>query len=177
MVARVGRVWSLMSMDVSRAANPLFGPNRFKLGVFSANCDGGLTMSLAPERWPCEWDDIAAMSVLADEAGLEFILPVAKWRGYQGKANVYGRSFETLTHGAALAALTKRIAIFSTVHVPLVTPAFAAFFHGACAAGDAGLRGQGDRHDRPHLPRPRRVEHRVRLEPERIRPAWRHDRS
>jgi alkanesulfonate monooxygenase SsuD/methylene tetrahydromethanopterin reductase-like flavin-dependent oxidoreductase (luciferase family) len=113
-------------METSRASNPLFGPNRFKLGVFSANCDGGLTMSLAPERWPCEWDDIAAMSQLADAAGLEFILPVAKWRGYQGKANIYGRSFETLTHGAAVAALTKRIAIFSTVHVPLVTPAFAA---------------------------------------------------
>ena len=63
---------------------------------------------------------------IADEAGLEFILPVAKWRGYQGKANIYGRSFETLTHGAALGALTQRIAIFSTVHVPLVTPAFAA---------------------------------------------------
>ena len=32
--------------------NPLFGPNHFKLpGIFSANCDGGLTMSLAPERW------------------------------------------------------------------------------------------------------------------------------
>ena len=31
-----------------------------------------------------------------------------------------------LTHGAALGALTKHIAIFSTVHVPLVTPAFAA---------------------------------------------------
>ncbi len=72
-------------MEVSRASNPLFGPNRFKLGVFSANCDGGLTMSLAPERWPCVWDDIAAMSILADEAGLEFILPVAKWRGYQGR--------------------------------------------------------------------------------------------
>src|SRR3954449_8365636 len=104
----------------------LFGPNRFKLGVFSANCDGGLTMSLAPERWRADWDDIVAMTRVADDAGLEFILPVAKWRGFQGKANIYGRSFETLTHGAALGALTKRIAIFSTVHVPLVTPAFGA---------------------------------------------------
>jgi len=109
-----------------RDNHPLFGRNRFKLGIFSANCDGGLTMSLAPERWRAEWDDIVAMSRIADEAGIEFILPVAKWRGYQGKANVYGRSFETLTHGAALGALTKRIAIFSTVHVPLVTPAFGA---------------------------------------------------
>ncbi len=107
-------------------SNAVFGPNRFKLGIFSANCDGGLTMSLAPERWKADWDDIAAMTRIADEAGIEFILPVAKWRGYQGKANIYGRSFETLTHGAALAALTRRIAIFSTVHVPLVTPAFAA---------------------------------------------------
>jgi len=106
--------------------NPLFGPNRFKLGIFSANCDGGLTMSLVPERWKADWDDIVAMTQIADDAGLEFILPVAKWRGYQGKANIYGRSFETLTHGAALGAVTKRIAIFSTVHVPLVTPAFGA---------------------------------------------------
>jgi dimethylsulfone monooxygenase len=113
-------------MSDARAAHPLFGPNRFKLGVFSANCDGGLTMSLAPERWKANWDDIAAMAQIADAAGIEFILPVAKWRGYQGKSNNYGRSFETLTHGAALAALTKRIAIFSTVHVPLVTPAFGA---------------------------------------------------
>ena len=57
---------------------------------------------------------------------MEFILPVAKWRGYQGKANIYGKSFETLTHSAAIGALTKRICVFSTIHVPLVTPAFAA---------------------------------------------------
>ena len=113
-------------MSNPRIHHPLFGPNAFKLGIFSANCDGGLTMSLAPERWPADWDDIVAMTKIADNAGIEFILPVAKWRGYQGKANIYGRSFETLTHGAALGALTRHIAIFATVHVPLVTPAFAA---------------------------------------------------
>ena len=94
--------------------------------MFSANCDGGLTMSLAPERWRANWDDIAAMCQIADRAGMEFILPVAKWRGYQGKANIYGRSFETMTHGAAIGALTRQICVFSTIHVPLVTPAFAA---------------------------------------------------
>lgn len=112
--------------DPRVATNPMFGANRFKLGVFSANCDGGLTMSLAPERWKADWDDIVAMCRIADDAGLEFILPVAKWRGYQGKANIYGKSYETLTHSAAIGALTKRICVFSTIHVPLVTPAFAA---------------------------------------------------
>ena len=48
------------------------------------------------------------------------------WKGYGGETDARGLSFETLTHGAALAALTRRIAIFSTVHVPLVHPVFAA---------------------------------------------------
>ena len=106
--------------------NPIFGRNAFKFGVFNANCDGGLTISVAPERWKADWDDIVAISQMADDAGIEFILPVAKWRGLGGDANVLGKSYETLTHGAAIGALTKRIGIFSTVHVPLVSPAFAA---------------------------------------------------
>jgi alkanesulfonate monooxygenase SsuD/methylene tetrahydromethanopterin reductase-like flavin-dependent oxidoreductase (luciferase family) len=81
---------------------------------------------VAPERWKADWDDIVTISQMADDAGIEFILPVAKWRGLGGDANVLGKSYETLTHGAAIAALTKRIGIFSTVHVPLMSPAFAA---------------------------------------------------
>src|ERR1700748_2064542 len=97
-------------MHPSRSNNPLFGRNPFKLGVFSANCDGGLTMSLAPERWRADWDDIVAMTRIADDAGIEFILPVAEWRGFQGKANIYGPSFATLTHRAALGAVQRSIA-------------------------------------------------------------------
>ncbi|MGH7043875.1 MAG: LLM class flavin-dependent oxidoreductase [Acetobacteraceae bacterium] len=111
-------------MTIDRMA--VLGPNRFKLGIFSANCDGGLTISKAPERWRAAWPDVVAVARLADEAGIEFILPVAKWKGYRGEANVLGHSFETLTHGAALGALTRRIHIFSTVHVPLISPAFGA---------------------------------------------------
>ena len=102
-----------------------FGTNAFKFGLFSANCLGGLTFSAAPERWPAEWDDVVRISQMADEAGIEFILPVAKWRGI-GEADNFGRSFETLTHSAAIGALTKRIGVFATVHVTLLTPAFAA---------------------------------------------------
>src|SRR5262245_40541926 len=31
--------------------HPMHGPNRFKLGVFSMNSDGGLTLTKVPERW------------------------------------------------------------------------------------------------------------------------------
>ncbi len=38
-------------MSESVPIHPMRGPNRFKLGVFSANADGGLTLTRVPERW------------------------------------------------------------------------------------------------------------------------------
>jgi alkanesulfonate monooxygenase SsuD/methylene tetrahydromethanopterin reductase-like flavin-dependent oxidoreductase (luciferase family) len=104
----------------------MLGENRFKLGLFRMNCAGGLAITRAPDRWAAEWDAIAEAAILADRAGLELILPLARWRGYGGAVDNAARSFETLTQGAALAALTERTAIFVTVHVPLVHPVFAA---------------------------------------------------
>jgi FMNH2-dependent dimethyl sulfone monooxygenase len=111
---------------MTRALTSLQGENPFKLGIFCENADGGLTLTTVPERWRATWPDIVAVAQMADRAGIEFVLPIARWKGYGGETDARGRSFETLTHGAALAALTERIAIFSTVHVPLVHPVFAA---------------------------------------------------
>lgn len=106
--------------------NRFFGTNEYKLGLFGANCGGGMTLSSAPERWLAKWDDIDAVYRIADQAGVEFILPIAKWRGLGGQADMWGRSFETFTHGAAAGAITRHIGIFVTAHVPITTPAFAA---------------------------------------------------
>lgn len=110
----------------SAGPNPMWGPNPFKLGIFSENADGGIAITTVPERWRAEWDDIVEVAQAADRAGIEFILPIARWKGFGGETDARGRSFETLTHGAALAALTTRIAVFATVHAPLVHPVFAA---------------------------------------------------
>lgn len=107
-------------------ANPMRNTNAFKLGLFSTNADGGLAFTTVDNRWRADWDEIARLARAADRAGLEFILPIARWKGYGGVTDARAESFETLTHGAALAAITERIAIFSTVHVPLVHPVFAA---------------------------------------------------
>jgi alkanesulfonate monooxygenase SsuD/methylene tetrahydromethanopterin reductase-like flavin-dependent oxidoreductase (luciferase family) len=104
----------------------LFGSNAYKFGLFGANCAGGMTLSAAPERWRADWDEITQVYRLADDAGIEFILPIAKWRGLGGKADMWGRSYETFTHSAAAGAITKRIGVFVTAHVPITTPAFAA---------------------------------------------------
>jgi FMNH2-dependent dimethyl sulfone monooxygenase len=103
-----------------------FGSNPFKFGVFGLNCAGGMTLSAAPERWRAEWDDIAAVAKLADDSGVEFLLPIAKWRGLGGQADMWGRSYETFTQAAALGALTRRVGLFVTAHISLLTPAFVA---------------------------------------------------
>ncbi len=106
--------------------HPMHGPNRFKLGLFSTNADGGLTLTKVAERWPATWDGIVASARMADRAGLEFILPIARWKGFGGALNSREWSMETLTFAAALSGVTERIALFSTVHVPMVHPVFAA---------------------------------------------------
>ena len=105
--------------------HPMRGLNKFKLGVFSMNSDGGLTLTKVPERWPALWNEIVEVSQLADRAGFEFLLPIARWKGFGGEMNSREWSYETLTHAAALGAVTKNIAVFATVHVPMVHPVVA----------------------------------------------------
>ena len=107
-------------------SHPMHGPNPFKLGVFAANADGGLTLTSVPERWQAKWTDVIEAARIADRAGIEFFLPIARWKGFEGKTNSRQHSFETFTFAAALAGATENIALFSTVHVPMVHPVFAA---------------------------------------------------
>jgi FMNH2-dependent dimethyl sulfone monooxygenase len=109
-----------------RTRHPMHRPNRFKLGVFSLNADGGLTLTKVPERWQALWSDVVEVARMADKAGLEFLLPIARWKGFGGEMNSREWSYETFTFAAALAGVTERIALFSTVHVPVVHPVFAA---------------------------------------------------
>jgi alkanesulfonate monooxygenase SsuD/methylene tetrahydromethanopterin reductase-like flavin-dependent oxidoreductase (luciferase family) len=108
------------------AAHPLRGPNRLKLGVFSANADGGLALTTVPERWRARWQDVVEVARVADSAALELFLPIARWKGFGGVTEAREWSFETFTFAAALSALTSRIAVAATVHVPLVHPVYAA---------------------------------------------------
>ena len=88
--------------------HPMHGPNRFKLGVFSANADGGLTLTRVPERWPAHWNEVVEVAQMADRAGIEFFLPIARWKGFGGETNSREWSFETLTYAAALAGALGR---------------------------------------------------------------------
>jgi alkanesulfonate monooxygenase SsuD/methylene tetrahydromethanopterin reductase-like flavin-dependent oxidoreductase (luciferase family) len=106
--------------------HPMRGANKFKLGVFSANSDGGLTLTRVPERWPARWSEIVEVAQMADRAGIELFLPIARWKGFGGEMNSREWSYETFTFAAGLAGVTERIALFATVHVPMVHPVYAA---------------------------------------------------
>ena len=127
--------------------------------MFSTNADGGLALTTVPERWKATWPDNVAAAKIADEGGFDFFLPIARWAGFGGETKAREWSFETFTWAAGLAALTRRMAIFSTVHVPLVHPIYAAK---ALATVDHISGGRAG------------PQHRLRLEPEGIRHV-RHD--
>ena len=111
---------------IGSGSNPLLGPNRLKLGVFGSNLGGGCVATQAPGRLPPTWPATLEVAELADRAGLEALVPVARWRGFGGPTNFSGQSFETYTWAAGLGARTERIAVFSTSHVPTMHPIVAA---------------------------------------------------
>jgi FMNH2-dependent dimethyl sulfone monooxygenase len=100
--------------------------NKFKLGLFAFNCSCGSIATTAPEQWMATWEDNLEAARLADESGLEFLLPVARWHGYGGQTDRQGTSFETLTWATGLLAATRDIVTFATVHTALINPVFAA---------------------------------------------------
>jgi dimethylsulfone monooxygenase len=107
--------------------NPgLLTGNKLKLGLFGANCSGGLAFTKLHERWDASWDNNERLAILADKIGFECLVPIARWRGFGGEANVNSQSWETITWAAGLLAKTNRISVFGTIHAPMVHPVFAA---------------------------------------------------
>ncbi len=105
---------------------PLFGPNRLKLGVFGLNLSSAAGITSAKDRHEIEWKQNVRLVQLAEKAGFEAAVPVARWRGFEGASNPWGESFETYTWAAGLASVTSRIGIFCTSHVLTVSPVMAA---------------------------------------------------
>ncbi len=108
------------------SAISMFNRNKLKLGIFSPNCSSGMAVTKVPERWDASWENNLQLAQMADEAGIEFLLPIARWKGYGGESDFQGSTLETLTWACGLLAKTKKITVFGTVHAPLVHPIFAA---------------------------------------------------
>jgi alkanesulfonate monooxygenase SsuD/methylene tetrahydromethanopterin reductase-like flavin-dependent oxidoreductase (luciferase family) len=104
----------------------MYNANALKIGVFGANCSSGRSATTVPERWSASWPDCLALARLAEEAGIDFILPIGRWKGYGGDTDFHGATLETVTWAAGLLASTEHITVFGTVHAPLFNPIIAA---------------------------------------------------
>jgi len=104
----------------------MYSEHPFKLGLFGANCSSGRAANVLPERWLADWESCAEMARIADDGGIDFILPIGRWKGYGGPTDFQGTAFETITWATGLLALTSKLTVFGTVHAPLFNPMVAA---------------------------------------------------
>jgi FMNH2-dependent dimethyl sulfone monooxygenase len=104
----------------------MYNGNALKMGLFGANCSSGRCVTTVPERWTGSWEDNLALAQMCDARGIEFMLPVGRWKGYGGDTDYMGTTLETITWATGLLAKTKRLIAFGTVHAPLFHPLIAA---------------------------------------------------
>ena len=102
------------------------GHNKLSLGLFGVNCSGGLAVTTVPERWEASWENNQSAANMADQSGLDFMLPLGRWKGYGGITDHNASNFETLTWASGILASTINLMAFGTVHVSLFNPIVAA---------------------------------------------------
>ncbi|MBN2984171.1 MULTISPECIES: LLM class flavin-dependent oxidoreductase [Cohnella] len=100
--------------------------NQIDFGVFLPISNGGWIISDTTPKVEGSYEQNRNAAVLAEEIGLDFIMSMAKWRGYGGRTNHWGTSLESMTMMAGLAEATKRVKVYATVHTLLFHPAVAA---------------------------------------------------
>ena len=107
----------------SRPRNPLFNKNRLKLGTFATNTIGSI-QTVAPDAYRPTWENSLRAAKLADDAGFEALLALARWKGL-AKAGIEHRGgvvLDPFVWGAGISMATRYSAVFATSHAPTVHP-------------------------------------------------------
>jgi pyrimidine oxygenase len=95
-------------------------------GVFLPMANGGWILSTNSPIKEASYDYNRKIAILAEEVGLDFIMSMAKWRGYGGETQQWRSALESQMLMAALATVTKRVRVVTTVHTLLQNPAVTA---------------------------------------------------
>jgi pyrimidine oxygenase len=95
-------------------------------GVFLPIANGGWILSTNSPIREASYDYNRKTAILAEEIGLDFIMSMAKYRGYGGVTQQWREALDSQILMAALAAETKRVRVLTTVHTLLQNPAVTA---------------------------------------------------
>ena len=99
--------------------------NRIKLGVFGINGNGA-AFTFHPDRYKCTWPSNVRLAQKAEKLGFEAFVSAAHWKSFGGDGHYSGDLMETFTWAGAVAAVTERIGVVSTIHLPVNHPVFVA---------------------------------------------------
>ena len=97
-----------------------------EFGVFLPVANGGWIVSRNTPRLDGGWAQNRDAALIAEEEGFDFVMAMGKWRGFGGDTDHWGHSLEAVTMMAGVAAVTKRIKVWATLHAILHNPAVAA---------------------------------------------------
>ena len=95
-------------------------------GVFLPIANGGWMLSSTTPRLDGSYAQNREIAVLADQLGLDFIMSMAKWKGYGGATQHWKHALDSQMLMAALAEATSRVKVWTTVHTLLQNPAVTA---------------------------------------------------
>ena len=97
-----------------------------EFGVFLPVANGGWIVSRNTPPLDGGWAQNRDAALIAEAEGLDFVMSMGKWRGFGGDTNHWGASLESVTMMAGIAALTKRVKVWATLHAILHNPVAAA---------------------------------------------------
>jgi pyrimidine oxygenase len=96
------------------------------MGVFMPMANGGWILSRNAPRLDGSYDYNRKVAVAAEAAGLDFIMAMAKFKGYGGEIRQWESSLDSVLMMAALAEATSRVKVWATIHTILQNPGVAA---------------------------------------------------
>jgi pyrimidine oxygenase len=96
------------------------------LGIFLPMANGGWILSTTAPKLDGSYAYNRNVALLAEDSGFDFIMSMAKWRGYGGITQHWRSALDSQILMAALAAITRRVRVIPTVHTLLQNPAVTA---------------------------------------------------
>ncbi|TQS43915.1 LLM class flavin-dependent oxidoreductase [Cryptosporangium phraense] len=95
-------------------------------GIFLPIGSGGWMLSTTAPHPEATYAYNKRAALHAESIGLDFVMTMAKWRGFGGSTDHWGESLESMTMMSALAEATERVKIWATVHANVHNPGIAA---------------------------------------------------
>lgn len=96
------------------------------LGVFMPMANGGWILSKNAPLLDGSYGYNRKVAIAAEAAGLDFVMAMAKFKGYGGEIRQWESTLDSVLLMAALAEVTSRVKLWATIHTILQNPGVAA---------------------------------------------------